>query len=168
MSRSISAKVGILIGGKSRRFGSPKWEAKIGGLTILERVWEACSDFEERVVIGKKRPPRFNKPFLSDQTDAQSPIFGLYALLKNSNHEWNFLLSCDLPLLTKEVLRKVWEKRNDKVDIIIPKANGRIQVTCALYNKKLEKPVSQIIQEGSLSLRSLAEKRTFRKINIFR
>ncbi|SVC14825.1 uncharacterized protein METZ01_LOCUS267679, partial [marine metagenome] len=35
MSQPIPATAGILIGGQSRRFGSPKWKVKIGGVTVL-------------------------------------------------------------------------------------------------------------------------------------
>ncbi|MEE2876316.1 MAG: molybdenum cofactor guanylyltransferase [Candidatus Neomarinimicrobiota bacterium] len=157
----ISATAGILIGGRSRRFGSPKWRAEIGGVTILDQLWEKCGDFEEKVVIGKEKPADLDKPFLIDESDIQAPIIGLHTLLKNSVHDWNLLLSCDLPLLTKEVLRKLWKERDENADIIVPEANGRPQVTCALYHRRLDKIVSDSIDRGSFSLTDLADSRNF-------
>ncbi len=42
--------------------------------------------------------------------------------------------------------------------MIIPEAAGRLQVTCALYHRRLEKTVSEAIYGGLLSLKDLADK----------
>ena len=55
----------ILIGGKSERFGSPKWRAKINGELVIDRLWKSSKNFEHRYVIGKKKPPDMDKPFIS-------------------------------------------------------------------------------------------------------
>ncbi len=52
----IPAMAGILIGGESRRFGSPKWKAEIDSVPVLERLWKTCDGFESRIVIGKNKP----------------------------------------------------------------------------------------------------------------
>ena len=83
----------------------------MGGITVLDRLWEACNRFEKRIVIGKEQPGDSGKHFLKDELDGQAPIIGLYTLLKNSTHDWNLLLSCDLPLMTEGILEKVWENR---------------------------------------------------------
>ena len=57
----------ILTGGKSERFGSPKWRSKIKGKTVLDRVWDACRNFEHRYVIGKEKPADIDKPFICDK-----------------------------------------------------------------------------------------------------
>ena len=36
----------ILMGGNSKRFGSPKWRATINGEFVLERIWKSCKNFE--------------------------------------------------------------------------------------------------------------------------
>ncbi len=51
----------ILIGGKSERFNSPKWKAVIGGDSVLNRLWNVCSNFENRFVVGKEKPENLNK-----------------------------------------------------------------------------------------------------------
>ena len=163
---SISARAGILIGGGSQRFGSPKWNAKIGKTSVLDRLWDVCSDFEKRVVIGKSKPNQIKKPFLSDLTASQAPIFGLYTLLYNSEYKWNLLLSCDLPLLTKNLLKKIWDARDNQADIILPNLNGINQVTCALYKKNLIGEVEKAIKNESLSLQKLVNESRVRKITV--
>lgn len=154
---TIPAAAFILIGGKSKRFGSPKWRADISGETLLRRIWQACADFESRYVVGKEQRADLDKPFIQDELEMQAPIAGLYTVLKQTKHDWNLLLSCDLPLVTADVFRTLWNKRSDDADIIVPQANGRTQVTCALYHRRLQQAVSQAIEDDSLSLFRLIE-----------
>ena len=58
-SKNIPISAFILIGGKSERFGSEKWRANINGKSVLDRIWDGCMYFEERIVIGKKKTKRF-------------------------------------------------------------------------------------------------------------
>ena len=46
----IKATSFILIGGKSERFGSPKWKATISGQSVLDQIWNSCDSFEKRYV----------------------------------------------------------------------------------------------------------------------
>ncbi|MEO2186651.1 MAG: NTP transferase domain-containing protein, partial [bacterium] len=99
------ARAFILIGGQSKRVGSPKWEATINGRSILDRIWGACNGFENRYVIGKEKPDSISYPFIKDELDIQAPINGLYTALNYSNSDWNFIISCDLPLMTTEIIQ---------------------------------------------------------------
>ena len=157
MSHLISATAGILIGGQSSRFGSPKWKVKMNGITILDRLWEACNHFEKRIVIGKEQPGNLRKQFLKDELEGQAPIIGLYTLLKHSTHDWNLLLSCDLPVMTAGLLEKIWENRDSEKDIIVPESDAHLQVTCAFYHRRLADTVEDFISNGQLSLYQFVE-----------
>ena len=101
----ISASAFILIGGKSDRFGSQKWQSIIAGKSVFDHIWDACSGFEHRFVIGKKKPNKLVKPFIFDELEIQAPINGLYTALKHSKTDWILLLSCDLPLIDADVFQ---------------------------------------------------------------
>ena len=77
----INATLFILIGGKSNRFGSPKWEADIDGKSVLDRLWNECNNFEHRYVVGKENPGNLNKQFFYDDLELPAPITGLYTSL---------------------------------------------------------------------------------------
>jgi len=74
----IPATAFILIGGKSKRFGSLKWQTTLNGKTILERIWDACDGIGNRYVIGKKKPDSISYPFIKDELEINAPINGLY------------------------------------------------------------------------------------------
>jgi len=99
----------LLVGGASRRFGSPKALAEFRGETLAERAWrtlgEAC---EERLAVGKGD---LELPFdvLEDGIEVQAPIAGVIAGLRAASHETAVFLPVDCPLVTRELLRRLGE-----------------------------------------------------------
>jgi len=164
-SRKIPISAFILIGGKSERFGSEKWRANINGKSVLDRIWDACMHFEERVVIGKEKPKNFKKPFICDQLEIQAPINGLYTAIQNSGHDWIQLVSCDLPLIEANVFQMLWNSNTQESDTVIPFSNNRYQVTCALYHKRILNYLESAIDKKDLSLLSLIKKLNITEVN---
>ena len=164
-SRKIPISAFILIGGKSERFGSEKWRAIINGKSVLDRIWDACMHFEERVVIGKEKPKNFKKPFICDQLEIQAPINGLYTAIQHTEHDWIQLVSCDLPLIEADVFQMLWNRNTQESDIVIPFSNNRYQVTCALYHKRTLNYLESAINENDFSLLSLIKNLKITKVN---
>ena len=154
----IPATVFILIGGKSKRFGSLKWQTTINGKTILERIWDACDGIGNRYVIGKKKPDSISYPFIKDELEINAPINGLYTALKYSRTEWILLLSCDLPLIDSKVFNKLWDSKSENCDTVIPISNDKIQVACGFYQKRIFTKLESEIHNGNYSLFKLVEK----------
>ncbi len=149
----ISGSVFILIGGKSKRFGSVKWRTKINGISIIDNLLNICKNFQHVHLIGKNIPLDVNeKNFIQDILDIRAPINGLYTALESSNTEWAFLLSSDLPLMVEKVLLELWENRKHGAEIVIPIINGELQPTCALYNRILKNKCYEKIKNNKLSL----------------
>ena len=154
----IKATSFILIGGKSERFGSPKWKATISGQSVLDRIWNSCDSFEKRYVIGKEKPDSISYPFIKDELDIQAPINGLYTAFNNAKTDWILLLSCDLPLIDSKVFIKLLELKNENCDAAIPIANDKMQVTCGFYHKRILPTLDSEIQRENFSLFKLLEK----------
>jgi molybdopterin-guanine dinucleotide biosynthesis protein A len=79
----------LLVGGASRRFGSPKALARLDGETLAERGWrvlgEACS---ERLAVGKTDDGlRLGFPVLDDGARVRAPIAGVVAGLRAAAHD---------------------------------------------------------------------------------
>lgn len=161
----IKATAFILIGGKSQRFGSPKWQAVVNGQTVLDRIWGACDIFEYRYIVGKEKPQGMGEPFIKDRLDINAPINGLYTALKNTDTDWILLLSCDLPLIDSSIFQKLWLSKTNDIDAIVPLANNRKQVTCALFNKKILSYVEHVIHRSKFGLFSLLKELETIEIN---
>ena len=164
-SKNIPISAFILIGGKSERFGSEKWRANINGKSVLDRIWDGCMYFEERIVIGKEKPKDFKKPFIFDQLEIQAPINGLYTAIQHAEDDWIQLVSCDLPLIDTDVFQILWNTKTQESDAVIPLTNNRHQVTCALYHKRILNYLESAIYENDFSLLSLIKNLKITKVN---
>ena len=153
----IPATATILLGGESRRFGSPKWEAIIGGIKLIDRTWDLCEIFESRFVVGKEKPDSISYSFIKDELDLKAPINGIYTALKYSKTDWVFLLSCDLPLIDSKVFEKLWESKSENCDAVVPFSNDKIQVTCGFYHKRILGKLESEIEKGNYSIFKLLD-----------
>jgi len=147
----------ILIGGISRRFGSPKWKAKVNNVQIIDHLWDICKDFQSCHIIGKTKPEGVTYPFLQDQLDVQSPIIGLLTALNHSDKDWNFLISCDLPLMTSETIQSIRTFGDQSADAIVPLVNDFKQPICAFYNKRILENVRSMVSKNELRLHNILD-----------
>ena len=96
----------LLLGGASRRFGSPKALARFGGETLAERAWRILGEaFEERRAVGKIGELELPFPIVDDGTDVRAPLAGIVAGLRNVEAEIAVFLPVDVPLLDPPTLR---------------------------------------------------------------
>jgi molybdopterin-guanine dinucleotide biosynthesis protein A len=91
----------VLAGGESRRFGSDKALALLGGQPLLARVVQNLSDFAQ-VVVTAKQPAKYaaiagGAELVADASPAQTPLAGLAAGLAASRQELVFACAADMP-----------------------------------------------------------------------
>jgi molybdopterin-guanine dinucleotide biosynthesis protein A len=95
----------LLVGGASRRFGSPKAHARVGGETLAERGWrvlgEACG---ERLAFGKADELELPFAVHDDGIDVRAPIAGVVAGLRAARHDVAVFLPVDCPRVTPAAL----------------------------------------------------------------
>jgi molybdenum cofactor guanylyltransferase len=101
----------LLVGGASRRFGSPKPLARFKGKTLAEHAWgvlgAAC---EERLAFGKAADElQLPFPVQDDGTDVRAPLAGIVAGLRAARNDVGVFLPVDVPLATPELVRKLGE-----------------------------------------------------------
>jgi molybdopterin-guanine dinucleotide biosynthesis protein A len=94
----------LLVGGASRRFGSPKALAMIDGETFADRgkrvLEEAC---DEVLVVGKAGELPF--AVVDDASEVRAPIAGVVAGLRAARHDVTVCLPVDCVRITPEVIR---------------------------------------------------------------
>jgi molybdopterin-guanine dinucleotide biosynthesis protein A len=135
----------LLVGGASRRFGSPKALARLGGETLAERAWRALAWCDERLAVGKAGELALPFPVVDDEAEERAPIFGLRAGLRAARHELCLVLPVDVPLVTEEALRTLVRERAVPQTGPLPGA----------YARSLLPAVEERIASGDLSLRGL-------------
>ncbi len=97
----------LLVGGASRRFGSPKALAQFDGETLAERAWRTLETVcDERIAVGKLSDS-LALPFdvLDDGSKVRAPLAGMIAGLRAAAHDRCVVLPVDTPLVRPEHLR---------------------------------------------------------------
>jgi molybdenum cofactor guanylyltransferase len=95
----------LLVGGASRRFGSPKALARFGTTTLADRAWTALAWCDERIALGKPDGLELAFPVRDDGIDVQAPIAGVVAGLRAARFEICVFLPVDTPLVGERELR---------------------------------------------------------------
>ena len=137
----------LLVGGRSRRFGSPKALAELDGRTLAESAWqrlgEAC---DERIAVGKK-VDGLALPFelLDDGIDLRAPIAGVVAGMRAAANERCVVLPVDCAWLSVDSLRLLGEL------VAVPQT-GPLP---GAYTKAMLPELERRVQAGELSLRGV-------------
>ena len=138
----------LLVGGASRRFGSPKALAQLHGETLAERAWrvlgEAC---DERLAVGKSADDlRLPFPVLDDGSDVRAPIAGVVAGLRAARNDVCVFLPVDVPLISAESLLQL------AANAPAAAPSGPLP---GAYRKTLLPVLERKLKDGDYSLRDL-------------
>jgi molybdopterin-guanine dinucleotide biosynthesis protein A len=119
----------LLVGGASKRFGSPKALARLGGETLAERAWRILGEAfgQRRLAIGKG-DLELPFPVVVEQSEVRAPIVGVVAALRITGAETAVFLPVDVPLVTPALLRRLGEERAVTQTGPLPGAYGRADV----------------------------------------
>lgn len=133
----------VLIGGKSARFGSDKGIFEFHGKSLISYQLEVLSEFNkdiflvahskqqiqsyiEKIDIKKIMAFIIDDREILEDKEVHSPMLGLYSAFKELSelkYEKAFVLSCDMPLIKKEVI-DVIIKESEGFDCCIPEWNS--------------------------------------------
>lgn len=136
----------ILIGGKSLRMGTTKALLKFGDKTIIERiVFFMTSLFKEVLLITNSHEDYgfLELPIFTDIYPGKGPLGGIHSGLVNSKTEKNFVISCDVPLMTKEMIQHIVDYKTD-APIVFCEAAGYHQPLVGLYCKTVLSKIEEM------------------------
>ncbi len=139
----------ILSGGKSSRMGTNKSFLKIGDKTIIERLRDLLQSMFKDVILITNDPDDYKflgLPIYEDIFRHRGPLAGIHSGLKHSKTNLNFIISCDLPLMTVEMINYLIDYKTDKL-ITVAKADGFIQQLAGKYSKECLSPAEKILNE---------------------
>ena len=106
----------LLVGGASRRFGSPKALVEVDGERLIDRGVRILADAcDEVLVVGK--PGELPFDVLPDAADVRAPISGVVAGLRAAAHHVAVFLPVDCPRMTADAVRTLG---NACLDVAVP------------------------------------------------
>lgn len=156
----------ILAGGASRRFGSPKALARVGGRRIVDRVGDALAETVDRVVLIANEPGLFadlDLPVRRDAVTGVGPLGGIRTALAWAHEEGRrgaLCVACDLPFVSPALLRMVAERAAaGGADVVAPASRGRrgVEPLCAWYSVDCAGAIDRLVSDGRTAVVTLLE-----------
>lgn len=151
----INCDAYILIGGRSSRLGRDKATVDLGGETLAQRAFQTVSKAlpESRVTFVAANEAQFaiqailaQGRFIFDLVEGRGPLGGVHAALADTQTGWIFILACDYPFVSAELIKLLADAINDEHGVVLPEqADGRLQPLCAFYKTAAARPVVQEI-----------------------
>jgi len=151
----------VLAGGEGRRFGGPKADVPVDGVSMVGRAVATLREVVREVVVVSSRPvDPMGAGIIPDQTPDAGPLGGLEAALLQaavSGHEGVLLLACDLPLVGPELLTAVGSALGEAQAAAPARAGGAggIEPLCAVYHVDVLSVVQEHLKSPDRSLHAL-------------
>lgn len=147
----------VLAGGKSTRMGSDKALLKVGGVTLIERAVTLLTRMFPSVVISSDRGAAFEFlgiPVLPDIRKDCGPLGGIQAALMHTNADRLFVLACDMPFVSPDLIRYLISSHPD-ADAVVPSSGGRVHPLCGLYSRNGLPAIERALDRGSYRLQDV-------------
>jgi molybdopterin-guanine dinucleotide biosynthesis protein A len=139
----------LLVGGASRRFGSPKALARFRGEVLGERAHALLEEAFGRVLVVGKARDGLDLPFpvVDDGSDVRAPIVGVAAALRHASTDLSVVLPTDMPLVSADLLRRLADAADD-FDAAVPQT-GPLP---GAYRKSALPVLERRVEAGDLAL----------------
>ncbi|MEB3765455.1 MAG: molybdenum cofactor guanylyltransferase [Desulfurococcales archaeon] len=109
----------ILVGGKSKRYGSPKALEVIEGKTFFERIYDIVDQVADKVYVSvsKHTPPSIHAmarmkgaKIVPDETyPCGGPPRALLSVYNNYKHNKYLVVGVDYPFINRDIIEKLYE-----------------------------------------------------------
>jgi molybdenum cofactor guanylyltransferase len=128
----------ILVGGQSRRMGSDKSRLVFAGQTGVAHIAAALRPLTLSVRLVGSRDHCGDFQNIPDLDERWGALGGIHAALDACRSTWALIAACDLPLVTTELFKRLWQEAEtaEVFDAIVPiQSDGRPQPLCAFYRR---------------------------------
>jgi molybdenum cofactor guanylyltransferase len=162
----------ILTGGASSRMGKAKALLEFGGEPLILRIARTIEPLVSSVIaVGpSERYAALGLQVIEDQKfgivdergKSPGPLAGIASALSASRTDWNLIVACDLPYLSREWVAWLLARTNiSSAQIIMPRTDGGPEPLAAVYRRECAEPIIAALQRGVRKVTdAMAELRT--------
>ena len=151
----------ILAGGKSSRMGTNKALLKLGEKSVIEKLADKMKELFSEVIIIANTPEEYNFlsiPIFKDIYEYKGPLAGIHSGLIHSSTKQNFIISCDIPLMTRKMIEYIVNYKSAH-PITVCRADGFIQQLAGRYSKDVIPSAEKILQQDISETRNNEQKK---------
>jgi molybdopterin-guanine dinucleotide biosynthesis protein A len=145
----------ILAGGMSSRLGRDKALLELAGRPLLLHMQALLSTVVGRVtVVAPLRYSALGVNMIPDEWPGYGPLGGIATALRHTGLElpeceWNLILGCDMPFLTRNWLAYLAHRaRNTAADVVVPQTSRGLEPLCAAYHLRCAAALAVALDRG--------------------
>jgi molybdopterin-guanine dinucleotide biosynthesis protein A len=155
-----SRSVFILCGGKSSRMQSEKGLVLFQNKPFIEHIIKAVLPITQNIklITNNKEYDYLKYQKIPDIVTDKGPLGGIYTALTNSETDFNLILSCDIPLISTELLSELISKHNEEAEITVFASESRMHPLIGIYSKKVLPVIKSAIDNDDLKMMNLIAK----------
>ncbi|MCA0133171.1 molybdenum cofactor guanylyltransferase [Winogradskyella alexanderae] len=158
----------ILAGGKSSRVGEDKGLLLLNGKPMIQYSIDALKPFVSEIIIVSDNPNYdvFSLRRINDITKNSGPVAGICSGLEASSNDNNLVLSCDIPLITPEILEMLIYAIDDTSEIIQVESKGKSMPLIAFYKRQVKDCFNKLLIANERRLRVAIESCNYKNIEL--
>jgi molybdopterin-guanine dinucleotide biosynthesis protein A len=146
----------VLAGGGSRRFGRDKALVEIDGEPMLARMIALLRgvSMPVKMIAGRGKYEAFGVEMVGDRWPGEGPLGGIITALEDSAkcataREWNLILSCDMPFLTREWLTYLCERaEKSEAQVVLAHSAQGPEPLCACWRTDAAETLREAFERG--------------------
>ena len=146
----------ILAGGLATRYGGEnKAFLKVGGMQILDRLFDLFSELFDEIILVTNRPRDFlewDALIVTDVFPVRSSLTGIHAGLFYASHPFAFFSACDTPFLKREIIETVLSEIEPGADLVLPRTSAGFEPLCAAYSRRCLKPAEDHLRANKFKI----------------
>ncbi len=158
----------ILAGGHSTRFGSNKALAMVDGKPLVQHVTDTVAAIFDDCLLVTNTPEQYdflNIPMIRDRYQEMGPLAGIHAALRHTGKSWIFVVACDMPNLSPELIQYLCNIDEQECDAIIPWLEKGPEPLFGIYNKKSLAVIDSHLQQKDCQVTRMLEDLQVRRIS---
>jgi len=142
----------IMAGGESSRMGRDKALLRVDGVPLIVRTARLVESVAgPPTVVGN---PETYSPLglrvIGDDWPGAGPLGGIATALRHSTAEWNLVVACDLPHLTRLWLAYLVSRAvASGADAVLPMNDRGAEPLCAMYHNGCEPAIRAALERGT-------------------
>ena len=158
----------ILAGGSSTRFGSNKALAIVNGKPLIQNVTDLISGLFQECLLVINTPEEYeflSLPLTYDRYKGSGPLAGIHAALLQISTPRAFVVACDMPNLSPELMQYMCNIKEQGYDVIIPWLEKGQEPLFGIYHKNSLTHIEACLQNNECQVTRALEGLRVRRVS---
>jgi len=149
----------ILAGRRSQRMGRSKAFLPFAGKTIIQHLLDTASGLFDELFVVANEPDSYSQlgvEILKDILPHRGPLAGILSGLLVAKNTHVFVLACDMPLVTPQLIRDMSQQRHGQDVLVLSHGQG-VEPLLGLYSKACIKPLEESLFADRLKVQDFLD-----------